>query len=191
MAAPTSSHNEAEPPYQSFTQTRAEKGALFSPAARRLYWPLGSDHLSDISVMSTLRYDGHLDAFFKPVADGSGNGTWHEIATLPVTEPKVSSIVATLRDLDQWESDWVAWHGGHSGPECNPEHKTYRDLDDEDRPYANEPNEDGSWEADSDTEFLVRCCGEDRPLRKKGLKIEVTPSPGDSFVTVREYLGGK
>ncbi|KAH8170111.1 hypothetical protein LIA77_10655 [Sarocladium implicatum] len=188
MAIPTSGQDEEGPPYQSFAQVRAEKGAQLSPAARRLYWPLGGKYPSDISVMRTLRYDGHLDAFFKHTASDSGGGTWHEIATLPVTEPKVSSIVATLRDLNQWESDWVAWHTGNSGPECNPEYVTYGDLDDEDRPYAKEPNEDGSWEVDSDTEFLARCCGEDRPLRKMALTIEVTPSADNSFVTVRDYV---
>jgi hypothetical protein len=50
--------------------------------------------------------------------------------------------------------------------------------------------EDGGWESDSDTEFLVRCCGEDRPLRKAA-KLVVTPSAGNHFVTVQDYVGGK
>lgn len=60
------------------------------------------------------------------------------------------------------------------------EYITYGDLSDEDRPYANEPVENGSWEEDSSTEFLIRCCENDRPLRKRGLKIKVTPSAGKS-----------
>ena len=192
MASATSSQAEGAPPYPSFNQLRADRArALFSPAARRLYWPLADDYPSVISVMRTSRYDGQLDPFYQHGQGDSSSGTWHEIASLPLTEPKVSSIEATLRDLDQWESDWVAWHGEHSAPEFNPEYVMYGDLSDEDRPYGNEPNEDGSWEVDSDTEFLVRCCGQDRPLRKRGLKIEVTSSTGNSFVTVRDYVSGK
>lgn len=85
----------------------------------------------------------------------------------------------------------MAWHRDHAGGEFDPEYVTYRDLSDEDRPFANDPKEDGSWEEDSDTEFLVKCCGEDRPLRKRGIKLVVTHSAGNRFVTVHDYVSGK
>lgn len=193
MAA-TQSSQPAEPTYPSFEELRSnEERVLFSPAAKRLYWPLEGIFPSAISVMRTARSVGELDPFFRPdtSGSGSGSGTWHEISSLPLTDPKVSSVEASLRDLDQWESDWLAWHRDHTTPEFNAEYVTYGDLSDEDRPYANEPDEDGSWEEDSDTEFLIRCCGDDRPLRKRGLKIKVTPSTGNKFVTVHDYVSGK
>ncbi|PTB65070.1 hypothetical protein BBK36DRAFT_1160295 [Trichoderma citrinoviride] len=188
MAAAQSSQPD-EPLYPSFEELRSnQERVLFSPAAKRLYWPLEGVFPTAISVMRTVRSVDELDPFFRPDTSGSGSGTWHEIASLPVTDPKVSSVEASVRDLDQWESDWLAWHREHTAPEYNAEYVTYGDLSDEDRPYADEPNEDGNWEADSDTEFLVRCCGDDRPLRKRGLKIKVTPSAGNDFVTVRDYV---
>jgi len=90
--------------------------------------------------------------------------------------------------LDQWEYDWVALHGDHQGDHHNSEYVEYGDMSDEDRPYANEAKQDGSWEEDSDTEFLIKCCGEDRPLRKGGHKLVVTPSAGNDFVTVHDYV---
>ncbi|KAL6895284.1 hypothetical protein HDV57DRAFT_3182 [Trichoderma longibrachiatum] len=187
--ATTQSSPPDEPPYPSFAELRSKgERVLFSPAAKRLYWPLEGVFPSAISVMKTARSVGELDPFFTPNAKGSGSGIWHEISTLPVTDPKVSSVEASLRDLDQWESDWLAWHKDHTAPEFDAEYTTYGDLSDEDRPYADEPKEDGSWEEDSDTEFLIRCCGDDRPLRKRGLKIKVTPSAGNDFVTVRDYV---
>ncbi|KAM6484615.1 hypothetical protein HDV62DRAFT_404403 [Trichoderma sp. SZMC 28011] len=188
MAAAQSIQSD-EPPYPSFEELRRnEQRVLFSPAAKRLYWPLEGVFPSAISVMRTARSVDELDSLLRPDTSGSGSGIWHEISSLSLTDPKVSSVEASLRDLDQWESDWLAWHKDHTAPEFNAEYITYGDLSDEDRPYANEPNEDGNWEEDSDTEFLIRCCGDDRPLRKRGLKIKVTPSAGNSFVTVHDYV---
>ncbi|KAL7906379.1 hypothetical protein GGI35DRAFT_482544 [Trichoderma velutinum] len=188
MATAQSSQPD-EPPYPSFEELRSNgERVLFSPAAKRLYWPLEGVFPSAISVMRTARSVGELDPPFRPDTRGSESGTWHEISSLPLTDPKVSSVEASLRDLDQWESDWLAWHRDHTAPEFNAEYTTYGDLSDEDRPYANEPKEDGSWEEDSDTEFLIRCCGDDRPLRKRGLNIKVTPSAGNNFVTMHDYV---
>ncbi|EHK39365.1 hypothetical protein TRIATDRAFT_288158 [Trichoderma atroviride IMI 206040] len=178
-----------EPPHPSFEELRSnEERVLFSPAAKRLYWPLEGVFPSAISVMRTSRSVVELEPFFRPDTSGSGSGTWHEISSLPLTDPKVSSVEASLRDLDQWESDWLAWHRDHTASEFSAEYITYGDLSDEERPYANEPNQDGSWEDDSDAEFLIRCCENDRPLRKGGLKIKVTSSAGNNFVTVHDYV---
>lgn len=179
-------------------EPRSYKGLLsdgvyapFTPAVKRLFWPLDGVFPTAISVMKTPRRPEDLEPYFQSDAGGDGSGMWHEISQLPLTEPKVSSIEASVYDLDQWESDWVAWHENHTGDEFEQEYVTYGDLSDEDRPYAKEQKEDLSWEEDSDTEFLVYCCGEDRPLRKRGIKLLVTPSAGNYFVTVHDYLSGK
>ena len=83
-------------------------------------------------------------------------------------------------------------HADPAYDEC--EFVTYGDLNNDVRPFAKEPErQDGTWSWDepSDTEILVRCCGEDRPLGKKGLTLEVHPSPGNDFVTVKDYVGGE
>ncbi|OBT71815.1 hypothetical protein VF21_09378 [Pseudogymnoascus sp. 05NY08] len=84
--------------------------------------------------------------------------------------------------------DWMEWHRDHAGGEFDPEYVTYGNLSDEDWPYANYRKEDGSWEEDSDMEFLMKCCREDRPLRKRGIKFVVTHSTGNRFVTVHDYI---
>lgn len=178
------------PTYRSFKDLRGDPtvAVFFSPAAKRLFWPLDGVFPTALSVMKTPRSADDLEPYFQHTP---GGGTWHEIAQMPLTEPKVSSVEASACDLEQWEPDWAAWHGHHEGEMADPEYVTYGDLSDEDRPYAKEPREDGSWEEDSDTEFLVRCCGQDRPLRKRGRKLVVTPAAGGDFVTVHDYVSGE
>lgn len=54
--------------------------------------------------MRTSRSVGELDPFLRLDTSSSGSGAWHEISSLPLTDPKVSSFEA-LRNLDQWKSD--------------------------------------------------------------------------------------
>ena len=157
----------------------------------RLFWPLDDDFPGAISVMKTSRGANDLEPFFRPGARDSGGDAWHEISQLPISNPKVSSIDASVYELDQWEYDWVQWHMNHPDGDFHPQYVTYGDLSDEDRPYAREQKEDGSWEEDSDTEFLIRCCGEDRPLRKSGQRLMITPAAGNHFVTVYDYVSSK
>lgn len=179
------------PPYRSFKELRGDPTTAvdFSPAAKRLFWPLDGVFPTALSVMKTPHRADDIEPYFQQTLTGC---TWHEIAQLSLTEPKVSSIEASVYDLEQWEFNWVAWHGYHEGEPANPEYITYGDLSDEDRPFAKEAKEDGSWEEDSDTEFLIRCCGQDRPLRKSGQKLVVTPTTaGSHFVTVHDYVSGE
>lgn len=177
-------------PYRSFRELRDDPNAavVFSRAAKRLFWPLDGVFPTALSVMMTPRSADDLEPYFQQNPAG---GIWHEIAQLSLTEPKVSSVEVSVYDLEQWESDWVAWHGHHEGEPADPKYATYGDLSDDDRPYAKELKEDGSWEEDSDTEFLVRCCGQDRPLGKRGKKLVVTPAAGGHFVTVHDYVSGE
>ncbi len=180
-----------EPPYPSFRELRNDLlPVVFSLAAKRLFWPLDGIFPGAISVMKTPRDANDLEPFFRPGTGGNGGDVWHEISQLPITTPKVSAIEASVCELDQWEYDWVEWHMNHPDGDFHPEYITYGDLSDEDRPYAREQKEDGSWEEDSDTEFLIRCCGEDRPLRKSRQRLMVTPSAGN-FVTIYDYVSSK
>ena len=150
---------------------------VFSEDFKRLCWPLKGTFPTALSVMKTMR--GALEDM-EPLQRG---GSWHEIAFLPLTEPKVSSIKASVPMLGQYEPDWVRWHEDHEVAE----YVTYGDLDDDTRPFG-EQQEDGSWEADSDTEYLARCCGQDRPVHKRGLIVQIKPSAGREFVTIYDYI---
>ncbi|PQE09087.1 domain containing protein [Rutstroemia sp. NJR-2017a BVV2] len=178
-----------EPPYRSYNELqRARIYVEFSPVAKRLFWRYEGVFPTAISVMKPPLSRDDLEPYFQPDTEGGGSGTWHEISQLSLTEPKVSSIEALAYVLYKWESDWIEWHKDHAGDEFNPEYVTYGDLSDEDRPYAENSKEDGNWEDDSETKFLVKCCGQDRPLRKKGIKLLVAPSAGNRFVTVHDYI---
>jgi hypothetical protein len=189
MATAQSSQAD-EPPYQSYRELRSDHLPVsFSPdGAQRLFWPFDGVFPTAISVMKTPHSPDSLEPYFQPDTGVSGSGTWHEIAQLPLTKPKVSSVVASVYDLEQWEQAWLEWHREHTAGDA--QYVTYGDLSDEDRPYPSEMKEDGGWESDSDTEFLVRCCGDDRPLRKAA-KLIVKPSAGKDFVTVHDYVSGK
>ncbi|KAI3316934.1 hypothetical protein HD806DRAFT_516384 [Xylariaceae sp. AK1471] len=174
----------------------------------RLFWPLEGAFPEAISVMKHPRGSKEdLDPFFRTAItaggddnnndDGSnsssGSVPWHECASEPVTDLKVSSIEVSARELDQWEFDWVAWHEMHDDAQCFPDANqqfvAYGDLDDDVRSFRQEGEEDGDWEEDSEKEFLLRCCGQDRPLRKTGQTLLVTPASGHDFVTVRDFVG--
>lgn len=191
-AQPNSPDGPSYPTYKE--RTSNGERVSFSPAAERVFWPLQRTFPEAISVLKFAPKEADptfRDPFFQPDTNMAGNGTWHGIASSPITEPKVSAIEVSLPGLNQWESDWMAWHEDHGAAE----YCTYGDLSDEHRPFATEPREmeDGSWEweEDSDTEFLIKCCGDDRPLGKRGIKLEVTASAGNGFVTVHDYVSGK
>jgi len=81
---------------------------------------------------------------------------------------------------------WLEQHTEH----IEGEYVTYGVFSDDERPYPSEMMEDGGWESDSDKEYLVRCCGEDRQP-KEAAKLLVAASIGNPFVTVQDYLSGK
>ncbi|KAK3947831.1 hypothetical protein QBC32DRAFT_270038 [Pseudoneurospora amorphoporcata] len=200
-----------EPPYRSYEELeRLPGGVRLSREIDRLFWEFKGAFPSAISVMANRRgAKGHLEPFFQPAdaADDqnpenndpentstttsttTSTGTYHPIALLPMTEPPASFISVSCTDLDTWESNWVEWHEWHS--EEKGEFVTYGDLDDDVRPWAKEPrNEEDpeNWEEDSDTEFLIKCCGEERPLRTAGRRLKVTPRGGKGFVTIGDYV---
>jgi hypothetical protein len=181
------------PPYPTFTELRiaGERVPVFSAAFERLIWPIRGEFPSAISVMEgNLDNPGNIEPLFN-----SETGEWHAIASEPTTTRKVSGLEASLTNLDSWGPKWEREHEEHADPTWEGcRYVTYGDLDNDVRPFAAEPErEDGTWSWDeaSDTEFLIYCCGQDRPLGKAGLRLEVRPSPGNDFVTIKDYVGGK
>jgi hypothetical protein len=185
--------DEDGPPYLTFNERRYEneKAPLFSGAYERFVWPIRGEFPSAITVMpEPHRNTGTPEPLFNPET-----GEWHEVASQSITDTRVSYLEASLLNLDSWDRNWERKHMEHADPaydEC--EFVSYGDLDYGVRPFAEEPERhDGTWSWDepSDTEILIRCCGEDRPLGKRGLTLEVRPSPGNDFVTVKDYVGGE
>ncbi|KAJ6786649.1 hypothetical protein PWT90_03589 [Aphanocladium album] len=188
MSAEAASDSEGEAPYPSLEERQMNRqGVGYVPETQRIYWPLEGVFPAKIAYMTPtgkLRRMKRLEDL-EPLYQHE-NDTWHEIASLPFTTKKVSSMQLSLRELDDWEWRWMDFHRFCS--EEQKEYVTYGDLDDEDRPYRSDGAEDGNWEEDSDTEFLIKCCGSDRPLKKKGRSLIIRPAPGKTFVTIRDYL---
>jgi hypothetical protein len=166
------------PPYPTFNERKIEnnKAPIFSGAYERLIWPVRGEFPSAISVMTEPRRNDPQPLF------NPATGEWHEISSQSITNLKVSSLEASLVNLDSWERQWERIHMEHADPsydEC--EFVINGDLDDDER----------DWDEDPDTEILVHCCGEDRPFDKKGFTLEVHSSSGNDYVTVKDYIGGK
>ncbi|EAA30161.2 hypothetical protein GE21DRAFT_5408 [Neurospora crassa] len=186
---PSESYEELESPY-------LPPHVSLSPEVDRLVWEFKGTFPSAISVMSNdSGAQGHLEPFFKPAdatddqnPENTSTGTYHPIALLPMTDPPASLMTVASVDLDSWEKNWVESHEWHS--QVHGEFVTYGDLDDDIRPWLDDPKEEDpyNWEADSDTEFLIKCCGEDRPVRTWGRRLKVTPGGAGGFVTIRDYI---
>lgn len=158
--------------HPSFEELRSDRQrVVFSEDFKRLFWPLRGTFPTALSVMKTMR--GALQEM-EPLQ--RGDGSLHEIAFLPLTLPKLSSINAFVPMLDEYEGNWVAWHKDHAAAKFI----MFGDLDDETRA--------GTWQADVDTEYLMRCCGQDRPVHKDGLTVQVKPAAGKEFVTIYDYV---
>jgi hypothetical protein len=133
------------PPYPTFSERRYENGKapIFSGAYERLIWPIRGEFPSAIAVMPVPhRNTGTPEPFFNPET-----GEWHAIASQSITNTKVSSLEASLSNLDSWDRTWERKHMEHADPaydEC--EFVTYGDLNNDVRPFAEEPErQDGTW----------------------------------------------
>ncbi|KAJ3498901.1 hypothetical protein NLG97_g753 [Lecanicillium saksenae] len=157
--------------YPSLEERSADRQRVaFSDAFKRLCWPLEGAFPGALSVMRTMR--GALEAK-EPLQ--RADGTWHEIASLPLTEPKVSSLKAYVPMLDEYEANWAARHKHHA----TAEYETYEGLDEDDL----EDNDLGY-----DTQYLAFCCDQERPEGKDGLSLQVMPAEGKDFVTIYDYV---
>ncbi|KAH7014558.1 uncharacterized protein B0I36DRAFT_338889 [Microdochium trichocladiopsis] len=177
----------------------------FAPHTWRLFWHFRGDFPECVSVARVKWVEEDVEPFFTPAEEGqqgddpsvpdgdAGGGTWHEIAHLPLTEPKVSSINASSLDLEMLECNWVWTHREFHDDNCESDDGgwvRYGDLG------SNSAVDPSIWETGApdyictdDTKCLIRCsCGEDRPVGKSELKITEVPSPGNDFVTVKDYI---
>lgn len=133
---------------------------LFSEDFERLCWPLGGLFPTALSVMKTMH--GALQEM-EPLQQ---NGIWREIAFLPLTQLKVSSINAYIPMLDEYEGNWVVWHRDHE----TAEYVANWNLDDYTWLYGKQ-EEDCTLEMGSFIGYIASCCGQDRPEYKAGLIV--------------------
>ena len=194
------------PPYRSWEQLKQDRVWVRYNLGYtdRLLWHLnGGAFPESVFVSSAPNREENLAPLFTPASgdhqsDGSDGGTWHEIAKLPMTKPPVSSIDVSCHDLEYMESSWVQIHLELCN-ESRREYASFQDVsrlyNDEDgqgrRPIANVNELDGRREADQDTRYLMRCCGQDRPVGKSGLKLTVASSSPDEYVSIGDYVSGK
>lgn len=145
-------------------------------ATVRLVWSFGASLETAISVMASASNVDVLEAYFQPAA--GGDSPWHVISKSSLTDPPVSAIVATVADLEIWESDWIDFHRNHSEPH------SYNES--EDLQYGDLPDYDP--EKDEDPPHLLVCCGTDRPRNKSGGVLVTASQSGPGFVTVHDYI---
>ncbi|KAH9845618.1 hypothetical protein Tdes44962_MAKER06453 [Teratosphaeria destructans] len=141
-----------------------------------LFWTLDGPLTSAISVMpSPSTPEGPLEPYYD-----QARATWHPIAHLPITEPKVSSISVRVYQLDEWITVWCEEHEHHS------------DLDD----AADIGDDEVEWttvttEDETPQRELIKCCGTYRPGSNSSFGIVVKPSnmaQDAGFVTVHDVL---
>lgn len=144
----------------------------FTDAYKRLYWPLSGTFPSALSVMKSNK--GGLDP---KEALQNTDGTWHEIALEPLTNPKVSSIEACTNALDQFDVDWAAYHKHHASAQYIP--------------YGDASRPDVDWECTCEGRYLTECCGQERPLPPAKRSLSVPVVAKGEYVTIRDYVSGK
>jgi hypothetical protein len=140
-------------------------------SARCIFWTLHGPLKTAISVMPDYHSPTSLEPYFQETPEG---GIWHPISQLPVTEPKVSSMIVRVDEFETWEYEWLQLHteGCNSDAQWGPLPYAYVNPD---------PEDEGR-------EHLLFCCGEERP-RMKNYRILVTPANlSEGFVTVHDYL---
>ncbi|KAK3938521.1 hypothetical protein QBC46DRAFT_389865 [Diplogelasinospora grovesii] len=198
MAAPVVTQQKApaetHPPYPTYEALRAARQWV-RPAptsGQLLFWPLDGPLDTAISVMSSPSNPDAREPYYN-----QSTGTWHPVAKLPITEPKVSSITVHVSELQDWEETWCDAHWDHSDPDApdafeGVEWGTLRNVNEDD-----ERDDDGAEDGDDEGEGegkpqLLRCCGMARP-RGKDASVVVKPARTDGeedggFVTVHDYL---
>ena len=140
-------------------------------SARRIFWTLHGPLTTAISIMADYHSPTSLEPYFQQTAEG---GIWHPISQLPVSEPKVSSMIVRVDEFEIWEYNWLELHteGCNKDARWGPLPDVYHNPDPE----------------NEELQHLLFCCGEERP-RMKNHRIIVTPANlSDGFITVHDYL---
>ncbi|KAI4915887.1 hypothetical protein J4E90_004333 [Alternaria incomplexa] len=172
ISGPT--ENAKPPAYEVYRDAQRPIG--FSFDAQRLKWVLDGPLISAIEVMHDIKYDPNIAT--EPYGDKTASTTtWHPVSQLPLTEPKISSVIVHIDSLEDWEVQWLEIHRFCHDPEENgedPEEFLFGELSD--------------YNSDSDEEeepHLLRCCRANRP-RKKGETLLVKAS--GAYVTIHDYV---
>ncbi|SPQ26483.1 223e8a0b-86bd-44b7-b3d1-d02170a21dec [Thermothielavioides terrestris] len=158
-----------------------------SAAALRLHWTLTSPPETAILIMPDITYDP--DAPLWPYFSPDGTPSTPSLAHAPLTDPAVSSIT-----LD--------FHRAHGEPGPPP-----AAAENENSVFGSLADYDPASDEEPDAEFgthLLRCCGGDRPRKKKArLTVRGTGGgggggggggdggsgeSGEGFVTVHDYV---
>lgn len=174
-----------ENPYPTFDAVRASQARMAtSKSAMLLFIPVEGTVQNAIEVLSDPKDPDTRTPYYNQAA-----GTYHPISELPISEPKVSSITVRVRELEDWEENWLTVHWKHSEPDAPPD--AFPDA------KWGELSVGGSSDADDEVEYdgepdLLRCCGQDRP-RHKNAKLTIKPSKAwdgqdGGFVTVHDYV---
>ncbi|KAF9873487.1 hypothetical protein CkaCkLH20_08946 [Colletotrichum karsti] len=149
------------PTYESLRQTKQQLTA--SVSFLRLRWYLKGSVEESIKLLEDATVHTSQQDQYQTSSASSTDGQQpetrlHEVASESITEPPVSSITVTIRELDGWESNWLDNHHPHA-----------EDVDS--ALYA----DDGS---------LIRCCDEDRPGPGPSLLVE---AGSGAFVTTQDF----
>ncbi|KAJ9129620.1 hypothetical protein NKR23_g12498 [Pleurostoma richardsiae] len=172
----------AENHYGTYNALRAA-GTMVAGAphsAELLFMPVQGTVQSAIEVLSDPGDPDTRTPYYNQVA-----GTYHPVSTLPISEPKVSSITVHVSELEDWEENWLNVHEEHSEPDAPDGFP--------DAKWGKLSGSGGGDDDDDDDEpQLLRCCKQDRP-RGKNAKLTIKPSKAwdgqdGGFVTVHDYV---
>ncbi|ORY10360.1 hypothetical protein BCR34DRAFT_602198 [Clohesyomyces aquaticus] len=162
------------PSYEAIREAQQPVGQ--SDDAWRLQWTLLDPLTSAIPIMEDKIYDPN-----KPMVpycvETTPSPKWSPISQSPLTEPKISSITVHVRQLDDWEENWLDIHQGHASPGPHFEGSgafRFGELSD----YNSDSDEEGP-------DNLLRCCGIDR-LRKKKQSLLVKAT--GEFLTIHDFV---
>jgi hypothetical protein len=111
-----------------------------------LFWRLESPLTRAISVMSNPQSPDSLEPYYN-----LNTHTWHPIAKLSISEPKVFSITVRVDTLEDWKDVWYDLHMECRARMENTKHR--------------------KWIG----EELVYCCGVDAPTKEK-VSLVVKPA---------------
>jgi hypothetical protein len=144
------------------------------------------------------------EPYYQPALSGnSAAGSWHPISKDALVEPKVSSIIVAVDDLDRWEEHWLEAHEGHYHPDYPLKGSGWKNLDPTQTrigplPGADPDDPTGGWHmetglyADENGEYtghLLMCCGVERPLKSAERFRFVVEARGEhGFLTVHDYV---
>lgn len=141
--------------------------------ARRLFWTLQGPMFASVFVLDAdINPDAPRDPYFQR-ADPD-EAIWHPISREPLTEPKISSVLVTVDDLEDFPGFWLDGHEPHADP--NSDDCVFG------RSGADGP--EGAEDGDGELE-LLRCCGTELPRDIPPLLVEATQGP---YVTVHDYV---